>query len=299
MRPLNLTRRDGSPLGGYIAGEAGPALVLANGLGGPISAFRHQVRHFSERYRVITWDYRGLYRSSGAVPPARVDVGAQADDLEDLLDGLHVSSAVVIGWSMGVQVALELAVRSPRRITDLVLISGAHGRPMSHLRVPNAARWLPSLLERVRPHHAMGSRLVARVARYRFLADLARHLRLVSPELGADEILTLAREFQGLDFDVYLRTLAALEEHDPTHSLASVTARSLVVAGARDPLFSPRVGRRLSEQLPRGELCILPKATHYAPLEFPALLNARIDAFLAQGQRALEGDAADDARGHD
>lgn len=281
MRELTVTRRDGCALTGYLAGTAGPAIVLANGLGGPVSAFRHQVRHFEGRHRVLSWDYRGLYRSRGAVPPARVDVGVQAEDLEDLLDAAGVSSAVVVGWSMGVQVALELALRAPARVSELVLINGAHGRPMANLRVPHASRFLPFLVERARSHHHLGSRLVARAARFRLGADVARHLGLVSPRLGSDEILALASEFQALDFDVYLRTLAALEHHDPSPALGRVTARSLVIAGGRDPLFSLDVGRRLSERLRRAELYVVPNATHYAPLEFPDLVNARIDAFLA------------------
>jgi 3-oxoadipate enol-lactonase len=286
MRLFTLTRRDGAPLAGYVAGSAGPTLVLANGLGGPISAFRHQVRHFERRFRVVTWDYRGLYGSRSATPPARVDVAAQADDLEDLLDAAGAESAIVVGWSMGVQVALELALRAPNRVSELVLINGAHGRPMANLRVPSASRWLPYLLERARPHHALASRIVARATHFRLGAELARGLGLVSPRLGADEILELAREFQALDFDVYLRTLAALEQHDPSAGLHRLAARTLVIAGGRDPLFSSRVGRALSERLRHGELYVVPKATHYAPLEFPELVNARIDAFLSSAPRA-------------
>jgi len=286
MRLFTLTRRDGAPLAGYIAGSTGPTLVLANGLGGPMSAFRHQVSHFERRFRVVTWDYRGLYGSRGATPPSRVDIAAQADDLEDLLDAAGVESAVVVGWSMGVQVALELALRAPNRVSELVLINGAHGRPMANLRVPTASRWLPYLLERARPHHALASRIVARATHFRLGAELARGLGLVSPRLGSDEILDLAREFQALDFDVYLRTLAALEKHDPSPGLDRLAVRTLVIAGGRDPLFSPRVGRALSERLRHSELYVVPKATHYAPLEFPELVNARIDAFLATAPRA-------------
>jgi pimeloyl-ACP methyl ester carboxylesterase len=241
----------------------------------------------------LSWDYRGLYRSRGSVPPARVDVEAQADDLEDLLDAAGMSSAAVVGWSMGVQVALELALRAPGRVSELVLINGAHGRPMANLRVPHVSRLLPFLIERARMHHQVGSRLVRRAARWRLGADLARYLRLVSPRLGADEILALAHEFQALDLEVYLRTLAALEHHDPSAALGRVTARTLVIAGGRDPLFSPEVGRRLSVRLRQAELYVVPKATHYAPLEFPELVNARIDAFLATAPRegARTGDA--------
>src|SRR5262249_49475715 len=154
------TRRDGEPLAAYLAGTQGPLLCLANGLGGPVSAFRHQIEHFESRCRVLTWDYRGLYGSRGRTPPARVDVAAHAQDLEDVVRSIGDEPAVVLGWSMGVQVALELARTAPARVSALVLVSGAGGRPMTNLRLPHTELWLPGLIERVRPYHAVGARLL-------------------------------------------------------------------------------------------------------------------------------------------
>ncbi len=280
MQRFMLTRRDGAPLAGYVSGTSGPVLVLANGLGGPVAAFRHQIACFETRFRVLTWDYRGLYGSRGSAPPARVDVDAHADDLEDLLAAQGPGPVIAVGWSMGVQVALEYARRAPERVSHLVLINGAHGRPMTQLRVPLAERWLPELIERARPHHALGSRMFARASRFRAVAELARRLHLVSPRLGTDEILELAREFTALDFDVYLRTLAALQRHDAEPDLGALHVKTLVIAGGRDPLFSARRARELSERLSHAELHIVPEATHYAPLEFPEHVNARIERFL-------------------
>jgi pimeloyl-ACP methyl ester carboxylesterase len=280
MMRLTLTRRDGAPLAGYLAGSRGPLIVLANGLGGPVAAFRHQIQHFERCSRVMTWDYRGLYGSQGDVPPERVDVAAHADDLEDLLSAVSEERAVVVGWSMGVQVALELVRRAPERVQKLVLISGAHGRPMANLRLPLADRFLPALIERLRPYARLGSRWVARAARSRGAVDLVRRARLVNPRVGTDELQEIARAFGSLDFDVYLRTLAALEEHDATSALERLHVPTLVIAGARDPLFSPRLAEKLTAQIDRAELYVVPGATHYAPLEFPELVNARIERFL-------------------
>jgi pimeloyl-ACP methyl ester carboxylesterase len=103
----------------------------------------------------------------------------------------------------------------------------------------------------------------------------------VSPALPTDELLDLAREFEGIDLEVYLRTLGELHRHDASRGLRGLEARALVVTGARDPLFSPRVARDLAVRLRHAELYVVPKATHYAPVEFPRLLNDRIDRFLS------------------
>ncbi|HEY3500692.1 MAG TPA: alpha/beta hydrolase [Polyangiaceae bacterium] len=276
-----LTRRDGSPLAGYLSDGDGPVLVLANGLGGPVAAFRHQLDHFKSRFRVLTWDYRGLYASRCEPPPERVDVAAQADDLEDLLAALGAASPVLVGWSMGVQVVLELCRRAPERASHLVLINGTAGRPLASTRLPGAGLWLPGLVERLELHHRLGSRLVSRLSESSAALALVRGLGIVSPRIGPRELYELACEFREIDFQVYFRTLRALGDHDASDDLSRVTTRALVMTGARDPVFSPSTARELARRLRNAELYVVPKATHYAPLEYPELVNARIDAFLA------------------
>jgi 3-oxoadipate enol-lactonase len=284
-----LTRRDGAPLAGYVSDGEGPVLVLANGLGGPVAAFRHQLTHFKTRFRVLTWDYRGLYASTAARPPERVDVAAQADDLEDLMTAVGARDAVLVGWSMGVQVVLELCARSPERASHIVLISGTSGRPLESTLLPGGSFWLPGLVARAEAYHALGSRVIARLAASRTAVDLLRRSGLVSPRLGADELLEIAREFKSIDFQVYFRTLGELAKHDSSADLARVTARALVVSGARDPVFPPGVAQKLVNRLKHSELYVVPNATHYAPVEYPELVNARIDRFLSEafGERGL------------
>src|SRR5512138_2664709 len=124
-----VTARDGTSLATYSAGMPGsPVIVLANGLGGNIAAWRYLVEHFSPRFRVLSWDYRGLYKSGPAPEPAdgyRMD--RQIDDLADVLEAEEVDKAVFVGWSMGVQVLFEFWRNHPARFAGLVQINGAAG----------------------------------------------------------------------------------------------------------------------------------------------------------------------------
>ena len=277
-----LTRRDGSPLAGYLSDGEGPVLLLANGLGGPVAAFRHQLAHFKSRFRVLTWDYRGLYGSSSERPPERVDISAQADDLEDLLAAAGAARPVLVGWSMGVQVVLELCRRAPELASHIVLINGTAGYPLANTRLPGAGLWLPGVVEQLRAHHRLGSRVVSRLSESNAAIALVRGLGIVSPRIEPSELYALANEFRSIDFEVYFRTLRALGEHDASRDLARVTARALVMTGARDPLFSLATAKKLAGHLKHAELYVVPRATHYAPLEYPELVNARIDAFLSK-----------------
>jgi pimeloyl-ACP methyl ester carboxylesterase len=280
VQRLTIIARDGARLCAYTAGEGGPALVLASGLGGPVSAWRYQFEHFSKRYRVLSWDYRGLYASANGQPNHAVDVATQASDLECLLEQTGARRAIVVGWSMGVQVALEHHARWPERTSHLVLINGTSGRPFETLPLPGAARVLPSLLRRARRYHHTGSRLLKRAARTPVALDLVQRVGSLTTALRPELLEELALEFAHIDVEVYLRTLQALGEHQGDELLEKVRVPTLVIAGARDRFTPHKLARRMVDRLPQAELLVLPRGTHYIASEFPELVNQRIDAFL-------------------
>src|SRR3569623_3517701 len=62
-----IAARDGTRIGYQVRGE-GPAVVLANGLGGTYLAIRYLYAALGA-YKTICWDYRGLYTSGPASAP--------------------------------------------------------------------------------------------------------------------------------------------------------------------------------------------------------------------------------------
>ena len=273
---------DGSEIAVQVTGS-GPLLVLANGLGGSMTAWRPLVQHFAPRYRLASWDYRGLYRSP---PPVRADAVGIEDhcaDLATLLAWLGDSSAVVIGWSMGVQVAVEFALNRPSAVAGLVLVCGAPGDPFAGVFGVRASRWLVPLASTVVGAGARPFGVFTRgLAAVPTVPELLRRAGIVAPSCDLEVFHELAGEFARLDWAVYMRTLRAMGKHDARPRLGEVRAPALVVGGTRD-LFTPvATAEATAAAIPDAELLLLPGATHYAPLEFPDVLNDRIEHFLAE-----------------
>jgi pimeloyl-ACP methyl ester carboxylesterase len=106
--------RDGVKIHYSKAGTGKRMILLGNGLG-CISVYWLPIqRYFAEHgldkeYTSVTWDYRGLFRSTAPSSPARISIRDSAEDAKELLDHLGVEKAdVYIGWSTGVQVISEL-----------------------------------------------------------------------------------------------------------------------------------------------------------------------------------------------
>ncbi len=112
MKPLRVEERrvrarDGTDLAYHVAGSGMPVL-LANGLGGSYKAWQHQIGYLESRCRFVSWDYRGLYRSGPPGTPDALRIDDQVHDAIAILDAEGIERTAVFGWSMGVQLALEL-----------------------------------------------------------------------------------------------------------------------------------------------------------------------------------------------
>jgi pimeloyl-ACP methyl ester carboxylesterase len=288
MPPLEVDERtietsDGVRLAYYDTGGSGPPLVFANGLGGPFSSWRYQVDYLRDRYRIISWDYRGLYRSSR--PPGdspRLDVPIHVDDLELVLRTAGVERAAFVGWSMGVQVVLELYERHRDRVSHLVLLNGTYGRPFETVAVPLAARVIPVVIQQARRFHGFGSSLLRRATRWPETVLWLKRLGFIGSTLDEDLFREMAVDFATIDLDIYFRLLSSLGEHDAAHVLENIGVPVLVITGDRDAFTPRQLAQQIARRIPHCELLVVRGATHYTAVEYPELVNLRIEKFFRE-----------------
>jgi pimeloyl-ACP methyl ester carboxylesterase len=279
---------DGTDIAYHVVGEGRP-ILLANGLGGSWKAWTHQIAYFQDRYRFVSWVYRGLYRSG---VPRRPDALRVEDHVEDALRVLAaelIDQTAIFGWSMGVQVALELYRRAPDRVKLLVLINGVAGRPWeTAFNLPKLGAMIPRVLSAVRTIPAVAQTVTERVVQWPETVTWAKRVGLAGRTLDEEIFAQLASSFAGLDMDLYLHTLELLGEHDARDVLGELDVPVLVIAGDRD-LFTPR---RAAEEIVRrvrgAELLVVPGGTHYVAVEYPELVNLRVEKFFRERGYARE-----------
>ncbi len=113
-------------------GKGKPVLFI-HGNGGNIDDFTDQIPYFASRYRVIVPDSRAQGKSTD--PGDSLTYDMMAEDLNALLNTLHLDSCYVIGWSDGGINGLLLAMRHPEKVKKLV-ITGANLWPDTTALVP-------------------------------------------------------------------------------------------------------------------------------------------------------------------
>jgi len=105
---------------------SGYPVVFINGLGSTMDMWNPPVlSKISEHFRVIIFDNRGTGYSGSSEKPFSIPLLSR--DTATLMDALGISSAHILGLSMGASVAQEFALIFPERVNKLILVAGECG----------------------------------------------------------------------------------------------------------------------------------------------------------------------------
>jgi pimeloyl-ACP methyl ester carboxylesterase len=184
---------------------------------------------------------------------------------------------------MGCQVALETYRQRPHLVRGLVLLCGTFGNMTSTFHgVPLLDLILPKLLDLAQKApdvvRAIWSRLPARLS----LAVALKAGEIDPDRVHPDDMLPYLSHMTHVDFPMFLRMLKAAGRHTAGDLLSRIEVPVLVIAGERDTFTPAFLAQAMAEAIPQGELMIVPRGSHVAPIEQPDLINARIETFLRE-----------------
>lgn len=270
-QPLEPRRLEGHGLSYRVGGVEGgehPPLLLLHGLAGRSGNWHELACHLADRYSMLAPDFPGHGAS---------ELGSWASTLAGLAASVRACAAaeldtapIVVGHSLGGQLALELAASEPGWARALVLISASgisSARPEKSRALTISGRVRPARrFDRFRPW-ILGNRATRRIA-FRGMVSDADALS----DAAADEL------FAGAAAATTSRALAALLGGEPWRSLRGVRVPALVIWGARDALLPVADGVDYARRL-GASLRVLADTGHLPIGERPAECARLIDEF--------------------
>jgi len=257
-------------------------VVLANGLGGTYEAFRHIYAALGDHYRILCWDYRGLYKSDRPQDLGRLDVTDQCADLECLLDHEQVDRAVFIGWSMGVQVNFEFYRKRSERMDGIVAINGTSGRPFDTVLSSRVIRYvIPMMLRAVRAQAELVGKATRTMIAWDGLVVTMKRFGMVSKTLDVQAFKDVAEGFKDMDWNTYTTLLERLGDHNARDVLDDIAVPTLIITGDRDVMTPPFTAEQIHRAVRGSRMVIIEGGTHYTPVEYPAIVCEELLGFLA------------------
>ncbi len=247
-------------------GADGPPILLVHGHPFDRSMWRPQLAAFGRAgRRAIAADLRGY--GDSAVVPGRTTLDQFARDLLALLAARGVAGRfVVVGLSMGGQIAMEICRQAPDRVAGLALLA-----TMPQAETPESAAARIAMAGRLEREGMAGyaAEVLPQMLAAGTIAD--------RPDI-ADHVLSMMRRTDPRGAAAAQRGRA---ERPPYESvLAAYDGPALVVVGDQDAFTTRADADRMHGLLRRSELLWLPGVGHMPNLEQPDAVDAALDRLL-------------------
>jgi len=230
--------------------------VISNGLGAPPSAWPWLAEPDCG-FHAVSWYHRGLGGSARPADPTRITVGDHVADLEAVMDAAGIQRAILLGWSVGVNVAFEFARAHPERVAGILAVGGVPGGAFRVLFGPSglprqlrepAGQIGAWLLRAVGPPVAGLASLLPRTLDAADWLGIGEHTRALP---GLNTLGEVAREFSTHPWTWYSQLVLAAAKHRAMDT-SFVTFPVTVVAGLLDTLAAATPCHRSSRRGPRG-----------------------------------------------
>ena len=276
---------DGTPVfyEGFGEGSAPHTpMVLCDGIGCDGYVWRYLREDLTDRFGLHP-HYRGHGRTKAPRDPSRVRVEDLADDIACVLDDAQVDRAVLVGHSMGVQVALETYRRHAPRVAGLVLVCGAPSHPLKTFRGSSTLEELLPMVEKW-IHRVPGvvNRLTRTLLPTRLAYEVASRLEIRRELVEPSDFMPYLEGMSRIDARLFVAMLSSAGQHSAEDLLPSIRVPTLVIAGERDGFTPPERSRAMAAAIPDAELLEIEGASHTAPIERPSLVDSTIRDFFAR-----------------
>jgi len=272
---------DGTGLFYRRTGVGGPPILLCDGLLCEGHIWKYLVPALRHAFEIIHWNYPGHGESEDPSRIADLSVERLADDAATVLEHAAAGPAVVVGHSLGVQVALETWRRHRDLVRGLVLICGSPGRIIESFHES-------AILEVLVPLFDVATRFLPRQTGRAWkalptdwLVRLTMRTREVNRRLiKAADIGEYLTRMTRVDFRVGLRVLESAGRHDATPYLGEIDVPTIVLGGQDDRFTPPSRSTFMAEAIPGADLLMVRGGTHSLPIEYPELVNMKVRRFL-------------------
>ncbi|MFS8130374.1 MAG: alpha/beta fold hydrolase [Candidatus Dojkabacteria bacterium] len=246
-----------------------PPVVLIHGFGGSTFTWRETIPFLQEnKFYVIAIDLKGFGLSQKGLD---LDYShtSQAKMISELLKNLNVKDAVIVGHSMGANVAITLSIEHPDKVSKLILVDAVINKidsnPLSQL----------SPLINVFPIEQYARQFLLRYVTNDKVKDILKSA-YNDPELVTDDdVKGYSDALKMKDWhDSVIGIIRDSSKNNLSKSLDQIGKPVRIIWGLQDPWINIEDGKKINVDIKGSIMDVVEDAGHLPMEEKPSEFNA-------------------------
>ncbi len=200
-------------------------------------------------------------------------------DLEALLDRFEIEKCLLLGWSLGGILAMELALRLPQRVTGLILVATAARPRGNHPPISlqdNVYTGVAALLNVVQPSWQWNIETFGKRSLFRYL--IQQHTPTAYGYIAREAVQAY---WQTSTTATNALSTALRSGYNRLTELHQIQCPSLVLAGDQDRHITAESSLETARHLKNSQWQCYPNTAHLFPWEIPQQVLGDIDRWLA------------------
>jgi len=269
IRRKMILDKNGVKLAYYVYGEGEPTLVFVVAWIGPAEFWIPQVDYFSQNFKMVTVDMRGAGESDKPADNYTIDL--YAEDLSSIIEELQEENVVLVGESMGAQIAIKYVTTYPTKVSKLVLIGGTpkiiaaddfpHGYPLEVAT---------GLLTRFQKSYSDG---------------LRTFMKLIFPEPGTEYLKELGFNIcQKTTKEIAVNCFSNFLKEDLRPLLGKINIPTLVLHGENDMAVMLEGAKYMHENILGSKMYIFKDKGHVLSITAADKFNRILKEFVTTGE---------------
>ena len=229
----------------------------------------------SQHFKTVSPDLRGYGKSRFQGNFIMQD---HLIDLEALLDRLQIEKCLILGWSLGGILAMELALKLPKRVTGLILIATAARPRGNHPEVSwqdNLFTGVASIINQLQPSWQWNIDTFGKKSLYRYLVQ--QHTETTYRYLASDAMSAFLQTSPAAQAALNAALNAG---YNRLEALEQIRVPCLMLAGSEDRHITASSSLETAQHLKNCQWQCYPNTAHLFPWEIPQQVNSDIDTWL-------------------
>lgn len=261
--------------------ELSPTLLFVHGLGSYLPAWKNNLATLQKNYQCIALDLPSYGKSDKSLK-YKGDMSFFAETMALFIDRLKLKNVVLVGHSMGGQVALTVALKYPAKVQKLVLIAPAGIEKFTKAEGDLLKKYTRAALIKATPDANITKNLAINFAHNK-MPDAAKFM-------ATDRI----QMKQYKDFGAYCygvqQSVAGMLDDPVFDRLGEIKQATLLIFGKQDLLIPNRllhktlttlkVAKTAQKQLGNSQLLMIDEAGHFVMFEQATKVNEAVKKFV-------------------